>query len=87
MTKVLVSMPARVLSRMRALVPDRQRSRFITRLVEAELAKREAELFQAARAVDQDEALNAEMRENFVGPVFTEGAERCPLSANEAPQV
>ncbi|HOP39483.1 MAG TPA: hypothetical protein PLI53_00415 [Geobacteraceae bacterium] len=63
MTKVLVSMPARVLSRMRALVPDRQRSRFITRLVEAELAKREAALFQAAREVEQDEALNAEMRE------------------------
>lgn len=63
MTKVLVSMPARVLSRMRALVPDRQRSRFITRLVEDELKKREAELFHCAQEVERDAALNAEMRE------------------------
>lgn len=63
MAKVLVSMPEMLVSRMRAIVPDRQRSRFIANLVECELKKREAELFRSAVEVEQDAVLNSEMRE------------------------
>jgi hypothetical protein len=63
MPKVLISMLDSVISRMRALIPARQRSRFIAHLVEDELKKREAQLFQAAREVERDETLNAEMKD------------------------
>ncbi len=61
MQKVLLSLPEGLVSRMRALVPDRQRSRFITRLVEEELKRREEELYRIAREVEQDESLRVEM--------------------------
>jgi hypothetical protein len=63
MPKVLISMLDSVISRMRALIPARQRSRFIAHLVEDELKKREAQLFPAAREVERDETLNAEMKD------------------------
>jgi len=63
MQKVLISMPDSILSRLRAVVPDRQRSKFITRVVEEELKKHEEALYQCALKVEQDEALNAEMKE------------------------
>jgi len=63
MPKILISLPDSVISRMKALIPPRQRSRLVARLVEAELEKREKQLFQAAREVEQDESLNAEMKE------------------------
>lgn len=63
MPKVLISMPDSVISRMKALIPTRQRSRFIAHLVEDELKKREAQLFQAAQEVERDETLNAEMKD------------------------
>mgnify|MGYP001183716907 CR=1 FL=1 len=61
MQKVLVSMPDTVLSRLRAVVPDRMRSKFITEVVEKEVRKREQALFECAQKVEKDKALNAEM--------------------------
>jgi hypothetical protein len=48
---------------MMATIPQRQRSKVIARLLEDEIKKREQELYQAALAVEQDEELNAEMKE------------------------
>ncbi len=63
MQKVLISMPDSILSRLRAVIPDRQRSKFIARVVEEELKKQEELLYQCALKLEQDEALNAEMKE------------------------
>jgi hypothetical protein len=62
MQKVLISMPDSILSRLRAIVPDRQRSKFISSIVEKELKKREQNLFQCALKVEKDKALNADMK-------------------------
>lgn len=62
MTKILVSLPDKVFSRMKALVPDRQRSRFISQLVEEALKQREEELFRLAREVEQDQTLREEQQ-------------------------
>lgn len=61
MQKVLISIPDSILSRLRAIVPDRQRSKFISAIVEKELKKREQKLFHCALKVEQDKALNTEM--------------------------
>ncbi|MBU4267419.1 MAG: hypothetical protein KJ808_01015 [Acidobacteria bacterium] len=61
MQKLLISIPDSILSRLRAIVPDRQRSKFISTIIEKELKKREQALFQCALKVEQDKALNAEM--------------------------
>ena len=61
--KVLVSIPDSLYSRMMATIPPRQRSKLIAKLLEGEVEKREEELFQAALAVEQDEELNAEMKD------------------------
>jgi len=61
--KVLVSIPDSLYSRMIATIPARQRSKLIAKLLEDEVEKREQELYQAALAVEQDEALGAEMKD------------------------
>ncbi len=48
---------------MRALIPSRQRSKIITSLIEAEVAKRETRLYECAKAIEADEALSHEMAE------------------------
>jgi hypothetical protein len=63
MQKVLISIPDSILSRLRAIVPDRQRSKFISSIVEKELKKREQNLFQCALKVENDKSLNREMKE------------------------
>ncbi|MGA2935787.1 MAG: hypothetical protein ABSF52_01635 [Syntrophobacteraceae bacterium] len=61
--KVLVSIPDSLYARMMATVPPRQRSKVIAKLLENEIEKREQELYQAALAVEQDQELNAEMKD------------------------
>jgi metal-responsive CopG/Arc/MetJ family transcriptional regulator len=61
--KVLVSIPDSLYSRMTATIPPKQRSKLITQLLECEVEKREQELYQAALAVEQDQELNAEMKD------------------------
>lgn len=62
MQKVLISIPDSILSRLRAVVPDRQRSKFISRIVEDELKKHEEALYLSALKLEQDEALNEEIK-------------------------
>lgn len=61
MTKVLISIPDKIASKMRALIPQKQRSKVIVQLIEKELEKREKALYACAVAVEQDRELNQEM--------------------------
>lgn len=63
MEKILVSLPDKIASRMRAVIPSRQRSKVITTLIEKEIQQREQKLYECALAVEKDEALNQEMTE------------------------
>ena len=63
MNKVLISIPDDIASRMRAAIPQRQRSKVIVRLIEAEIDKREKKLYECAVAVENDASLNEEMEE------------------------
>ncbi len=51
MEEVIVSLPEDLVTRMRALIPNRQRSQVIARLLEEELKRRERELYECARQV------------------------------------
>jgi len=63
MQKVIVSLPEDLVTRMRALIPNRQRSQVIARLLEEELKRREQELYECARQVERDEELNRDMED------------------------
>jgi hypothetical protein len=63
MQKVLISVPDDLLARMRAVIPNRQRSRIIAEVLESEVERRERELYECARDVEEDKALNTEMSE------------------------
>ena len=63
MEKILVSLPDDLLRRMKTVIPARKRSQVIKELLEAEIEKREKELFECAQAVEKDDALNREMTE------------------------
>ena len=63
MVKILVSLPDDLLRRMKTVIPARKRSQVVKELLEAEIAKREKELFECAQAVEKDDALNREMAE------------------------
>jgi metal-responsive CopG/Arc/MetJ family transcriptional regulator len=61
--KVLVSLSDDLFARMQAVIPPRQRSKVVAELLEAEVQRREQELYECALAVEQDEQLQAEMAE------------------------
>ena len=61
--QLLFHLPDDLATRFKAHVPARQRSEYIARLLEAALPVEDDPLYQIALAVEQDEALNAEMRE------------------------
>ena len=61
MQKVLVSLPDDLAGRMRAVIPNRQRSRVISEVLEKEVQKREKQLYQCAKSVETDDAMNNEM--------------------------
>ena len=63
MNKVLISIPDDIAIRMRAAIPQRQRSKVIVRLIEAEIDKREKALYECAVAVENDSSLNNEMED------------------------
>ncbi len=63
MNKVLISIPDPLTVRMKAAIPQRQRSAVIVRLIEAEVARRERALYECAVAVENDSALQEEMKE------------------------
>lgn len=63
MEKVLISLPDQLAARLRAIIPQRQRSKVITHLIEEEIKKRERALYECALAVEKDAALRSEMAE------------------------
>jgi len=63
MQKVLISVPDDLLARMRAVIPNRQRSRIIAEVLENEVERRERELYECAHDVEADKALNTQMSE------------------------
>ena len=63
MLKVLISIPDQLAARMRATIPERQRSKTIAHLIEEEVKKRERDLYLCAMEVEKDEALNKEIKE------------------------
>jgi len=64
MNKVLISIPDKIATRMRAAIPQRQRSKVIVRLIEEEVEKREKALYDCAVAVEKEALLsNKEMED------------------------
>ncbi len=61
MLKVLISLPDQLANRMRATIPERQRSKIVALLLEGEILRREKSLYECALAVENDEALKADM--------------------------
>ncbi|HFC9843843.1 MULTISPECIES: hypothetical protein [Legionellaceae] len=63
MNKVLISIPDQIASRMRAAIPQRQRSKVIAHLIEKEIERREKALYECALAVENDHGLQNEMND------------------------
>lgn len=63
MRKVLVSIPEGLMDRMKAVIPARQRSKLLSKLLEDEVKRREADLYRCALEVENDKGLAAEMKE------------------------
>jgi len=63
MQKVLFSLPDEEVKRLRLLIPEKQRSKVIAVILKKELDKREHALYECAKAVEEDEALNKEMQD------------------------
>lgn len=63
MEKILISMPDQLAARMKASIPARQRSKVFTLLIEQEIERREKALYECALAVEQDAALQHEMKD------------------------
>lgn len=59
--KHLISMPDTLSQRFCAAIPPRQRSTVLRSLIEKEVEKREKKLFECAKDVEEDDALNEEM--------------------------
>ena len=63
MNKVLISIPDQLAARMKAIIPQRQRSKIITNLIQKEVEKREKILYECAVAVENDVTLAHEMKD------------------------
>ncbi len=61
--RITLSIPELIARRFQAFVPQRQRSRLVTHLLEVELAKHEKALEAACRAANKDTALEKEIDE------------------------
>lgn len=61
MHKILISLPDQLANRMRATIPERQRSKVLASLLEAEILKREKTLYECALAVENDKSLKADL--------------------------
>lgn len=61
--KILISLPNELKVRFQAVVPSRQRSEILRKLIEQETATREQKLYECAKAVEADKDLNQEMQQ------------------------
>ena len=59
--KVMFSFPDQLVSRMRASIPSRERSRVVANLLEKEISAREQKLYQCAKELEENVALKSEM--------------------------
>ena len=62
MNKMLFSIPDQLATRMKALIPQRQRSKVIAHLIEQEVERREKMLYECAAAVEKDSVLQDDMK-------------------------
>ena len=62
MYKILISVPDDLASRLRIVIPARQRSKVIARLIAKEIEQREKNLYSCALEVEQDPQINEEMK-------------------------
>lgn len=58
MTQVLINLPDALAAKFRALVPTRQRSKYIEHLIVSDLAKNDNELLASALAIEMDAGIN-----------------------------
>ena len=58
MQKVLISIPDELAERMRTAIPARKRSKTIAKLIELEVKRREQQLYECAKAVEEDALLH-----------------------------
>ncbi|NOY70041.1 MAG: hypothetical protein GXP53_11260 [Deltaproteobacteria bacterium] len=63
MQKILVSLPDQLANRMKAILPNKQRSKIIAGILEREIVRREKDLYQCALEVEADRDLNDEMKD------------------------
>lgn len=63
MQKILVSLPDDLAVKMKRMIPPKQRSKIIAGMLAAEINRREDALYQCACEMEEDNALNSEMRD------------------------
>ncbi len=61
MSKVMFSFPEPLVVRMKAAIPQRERSKVLAGLLENEINKRERSLYLRAQALEENEGLKEEM--------------------------
>jgi hypothetical protein len=59
--KVMFSFPESLVVRMKAIIPQRERSKILAALLEKEISAREQNLFLRAKALEDNEGLKEEM--------------------------
>jgi hypothetical protein len=60
--KVMFSFPDKLVMRMRAAIPQRERSKVIATLLEDEINKREQHLYACAKELEENSGLRKEMK-------------------------
>lgn len=63
MQKVMFSLPDTLVSRMRAVIPDGERSRLLSELLEKVVKDREQKLYESALLLESDAGLRKEMQQ------------------------
>lgn len=61
MSKILLSIPDDLANQFKVMVPARQRSQFLTRLLANALKKQEQTLYESAKLVEEDTQLNQDI--------------------------
>lgn len=61
MSKVMFSFPEKLVIRMKASIPARERSKVLAGLLEKEIKAREQRLYASAKELDQNKNLRSEM--------------------------
>lgn len=61
MQRILITVPDILATRMKSVLPVGQRSKVIARILEDEIDRRERDLYECAKAVEADTALNEEL--------------------------